>query len=104
MRLEYYSSEKLKSEIVAIVGKHLDLDAYRLFFFGSRVTNQGNERSDIDVGIEGPGPISPKTMLTIEEEIEKLPVLYKIEIVDFHRVPAKFRDIAKKQVEFLAHQ
>ena len=101
MRLEHYPSEKLIKEIIKIVGKHLDISKYKVFLFGSRVTDKGDERSDIDIGIEGPEPVLPKTMLEIEEEIEKLPVLYKIEIVDFQRVPLKFREVARKNIEFL---
>ncbi len=96
MRLEHYPVEKLKKEILAILAKHLDLSRYRVFFFGSRVAGKGTERSDIDVGIEGPEPIPAAAMLDIQEEIENLPTLYKVEIVDFHRVPPKFRDAALK--------
>ncbi|MEK7189472.1 MAG: nucleotidyltransferase domain-containing protein [Patescibacteria group bacterium] len=52
-RLEYYPVEKLKKELKDIAAKYLDLKKYHLFFFGSRVTGKGSERSDIDVGIEG---------------------------------------------------
>jgi len=49
MRLEHYPIEKLKKEILEIIGKHLDLNKYKIFFFGSRVTGKGNDRSDIDI-------------------------------------------------------
>ena len=32
MRLEYYPLEKLKQEILVILGKHLDISPYQVFF------------------------------------------------------------------------
>ncbi|MBI4801791.1 MAG: nucleotidyltransferase domain-containing protein [Elusimicrobia bacterium] len=49
--------KKLKGDILSIVGRHLDLTQYRLFFFGSRVTNKGDDHSDIDVGVDGSVPV-----------------------------------------------
>lgn len=101
MRLEYYSAEKLKKEILEIIGKYLDLKKYKVFFFGSRVAGGGTERSDIDVGIEGPEPLPFGVLSDIAEEIENLPTLYKIEIVDFYKVPFKFREVARQHTEVL---
>jgi uncharacterized protein len=101
MRLEHYPEEKLKKEILEIVGKHLDLKKYRVFFFGSRVSGKGDDRSDIDVGIEGSEPISAVVKFEIEDEIENLPTLYKVDIVDFYDVSDKFREVAKQHVEML---
>jgi len=101
MRLEHYSVEKLKKEILQIVGKHLDLNQYRVFFFGSRVSGRADERSDIDVGIEGPRPVHSGAMLEIEEEVENLPTLYKIDVVDFHDVGEKFKQVTKQYREML---
>lgn len=99
MRIEYYPVEKLKREILKIARKYIDTKRYRLFFFGSRVTGNGTDRSDIDIGIEGPKPVPLETISEIETEIEKLPTLYKIEIVDFARVAEKFRKVALKYTE-----
>ncbi|MDP3725475.1 MAG: nucleotidyltransferase domain-containing protein [Nanoarchaeota archaeon] len=101
MRLEHYSSEQLKGEIVKIVHKHLNTETYRIFFFGSRVSGGGNERSDIDVGVEGPAQVPSREWLAIQEEIENLPTLYKIEIVDFKRVGKEFREVALQRTESL---
>ena len=102
MRLEYYTERKLKQEIFAILGRHLDLTEYRVFFFGSRVAGKGTERSDIDVGIEGKLPVPTGVMGDIQEEIETLPTLYKIDLVDFSRVTDTFRSVAKRHVEYFA--
>src|SRR3989338_3532945 len=101
LRLEHYPAEKLKKEILDIMGRHLDLSEYRVFFFGSRVTGKGTERSDIDVGIEGPVPVPLKAFFDIKEEIKNLPVLYKIEAVDFKRVQADFYEGAHQNIEII---
>lgn len=89
---------------MAIVGAHLDLEKYSLFFFGSRVTGTNSDRSDIDIGIEGPRPVDDKVMMDIEEEIDKLPTLYKIDVVDFAKLESKFKRVAKQHVEYLTIQ
>jgi predicted nucleotidyltransferase len=100
MRLEYYSVDKLKKEILEILGKYLDLSKYKVFFFGSRVRGNSDERADIDIGIEGP-EIPAYAKLEIEEELENLPILYKIDFVDFNNVDEDFKKIAKKYVEYI---
>lgn len=101
MRLEHYPEEKLKKEILDIVGRHLDLNKYKVFFFGSRVNGKGDERSDIDVGIEGAEAVPYRIFSEIEEEIENIPSLYKIELVDFRSVDEKFKEVALQHIEIL---
>ena len=99
MRLEHYPEEKLKKEILEIVGRHLDLKQYKVFFFGSRVQGKGTDRSDIDVGIEGPEPVPLEKMALIEEEIGNLSTLYKIDVVDFKKTSRIFREVALQHTE-----
>ena len=87
------------NEILSAIEKHLDLYGYKVFFFGSRVIEKGDERSDIDVGIEGAKAIPLKTIGAIQESLDSIPMLYKIEIVDFKQVTHEFYDVAKKTVE-----
>ena len=101
MKLEHYPVEKLKQEIKEIVGRHLDLKKYTLFFFGSRVLGKGDERSDIDLGIEGSKPVDSVVMSNIQEDIEELPMLYKIDIVDFKEVGGDFYKVAKEKIEII---
>jgi predicted nucleotidyltransferase len=103
MRLEHYPVEKLKREILTIVGHYLNLNEYHVFFFGSRVSKRSDERSDIDVGIEGPAAIPVEVMGNISDELKKLPILYKIEAVDFKKVPSDFRKIAMQAIEPISH-
>lgn len=84
---------------MGVIGKYLDLGKYKVFFFGSRVIGTGNERSDIDIGIEGSKSVPSVALLNIKEEIDLLPTLYKIEIVDFSRVESKFKSVALQKIE-----
>ncbi len=99
MKLEHYPVAKLKQQILEIARKYLDIDRYHLFFFGSRINGQGSERSDIDIGIEGTGPIEDKTFFALKEEINKLPTLYKFDLVDFQKASDAFRQVALKNIE-----
>jgi hypothetical protein len=102
MRLEHESVEDLTREVLRIVGHYLDLTEYRVFFFGSRVSGTASPRSDIDVGIDGPRAVPSELMSKIREEIENLPVLYRIDVVDFQRASSDFRAVASEHIELLA--
>lgn len=101
MKLESYSAEKLKKEILEIVSKYLDPDLFRVFFFGSRVRGDNFPRADIDLGVEGPKKIPASVKIKIGEELEKLPLLYKIDLVDFKSVSEKFKREALKNIEYV---
>ena len=99
MRLEHYPLEKLKKEILEIVGRHLDLGRYRVFFFGSRVSGKGTDQSDIDIGIEGPEPVPHDVLFRIRDDVEHIPTLYKIDVVDFRGASVDFREVALQYIE-----
>ena len=97
--MEHESVDILKSEIARIAGKHLDTGKYRVFFFGSRVRGNSTPRSDIDIGIEGREELPLRVKGEIEEEIEALPVLYEMDVVDFTAASEKFRNFARRWTE-----
>ena len=101
MNLQHYSVEKLKADLRAIVGRSLDLSQYQLFFFGSRVINKGDDHSDIDVGINGPAPVAGTTLAAIKEDLENLPTIYKIDLVDFAAVSDDFKKVALAKIEVI---
>ena len=101
MRLEFYPLDKLKKEILEIIGEYLDLKFYRVFFFGSRVKGNNFPRADIDIGIEGSKKTPAGVISDIKEELDKLPTLYKFDVVDFKTVSEKFKKEAKKKIEYV---
>ena len=101
VRLEYENADALKERIKGIFGKHLNLSEYKIFFFGSRVTGKGSDRSDIDIGISGAVPVPREALSHIQDELEALDILYKIDVVDFASVRDQFRDVALQDVEYI---
>lgn len=101
MNLQHYPVEKLKADLLAIVGRRLDLTQYRLFYFGSRVTNKGDDHSDIDIGIEGPAPVPAAILDGIKEDLVNLPTIYKMDLVDFASVSEDFKKVALAKIEVI---
>jgi uncharacterized protein len=75
--------------------------SYRAFIFGSQANLSELIRSDIDVGILADNEIPATHMVRISNAIEDLPMLYKIDLVDFSQVDDKFKAVALKNVEWL---
>ncbi|MBU3999804.1 nucleotidyltransferase domain-containing protein [Patescibacteria group bacterium] len=101
MKIEYYSAEKLKKDIIAILSKYPDLSQYKVFFFGSRVKGNNFPSADIDIGIEGSQEIPTEIKLAIQEQIDNLPTLYKFDVVDFKVASEKFKKEALKHKEYV---
>ncbi len=101
MKLEHFSQEELQKQIKEIFRQFLSTGNYRLFFFGSRVRGDNSPRSDIDLGIKGEGKLPAKLKLEIEEKLQNLPILYKIDLVDFNDVSEEFRSKVFKNIEYI---
>lgn len=86
----------LHQQIRQVLSKHLNLSEYKVFIFGSRAKGEASDRSDIDIGIEGEKKLSPRVKFSIEDDLEKIPTLYKIDIVDFSTVSPEFKEEALK--------
>lgn len=85
--------------ILTVLEKHMNLETHKVFFFGSRVDGTSNERSDVDIGIEGEKALSGSTLAEIRNEIEELPILYSIDIIDFRKCSEDFRKVASAHTE-----
>jgi predicted nucleotidyltransferase len=90
--------EEVARFAAAVVRRHLPDPAYRVFLFGSRASGKAHERSDIDIGIEGEAAVPRGTLAAIHEELEEAPTLYTIDLVDFARMPERFRRIAGDRI------
>lgn len=82
-------------QISSIVRSELN-KPFRLFLFGSRAEGKNNEKSDIDVGIISESLIPTRKMISIQEKIEKIETLLKIDVVDFNTVDNDFKETALK--------
>jgi predicted nucleotidyltransferase len=81
-------------QVAAIAARIIGDPAYRTVLFGSWASGKARERSDIDIGIQGPSSVDPAVMQRIREACDALPTLYTIELVDLARVPPEFRRTA----------
>jgi predicted nucleotidyltransferase len=63
------------------------------------VAGGGDERSDIDIGIEASEPIPLATLAMIKNDLEECNIIYKLDLVDFKRVSEEFKNFALKNIE-----
>ena len=102
LQLKTLVSEEIESLVVAIIRRYMPVGMkYKVFLFGSRATGHGTERSDHDVGIEAEGNISFSVLANIRLDVDALPTLRKVDIVDFGRVNAAFKAVAKERTKEL---
>ena len=102
MSPESNAVEQARRMCAEIVRRHLPDPAYKIFLFGSRARGTAHERSDIDIGIEGPVAVPYDILASIMAEIEELPTLYSVDVVDFKRAPEQFRAAALEHVAEIA--
>jgi len=98
------SSKEVEKAIINAVKKHNPSSHYRVFLFGSRVSGKETNRSDFDVGYESDEPLPTKNLFGITDEIDEIPILQKIEFVDFSTVSEDFKKIAKENMKVLYEQ
>ena len=89
-------------QISSIVAGELT-DDYQLFLFGSRAKDINNDKSDIDIGIISETRLTGKQLLTIQEKLEQIPTLLKIDVVDFNSVSDDFKKTALKHTLDIKH-
>jgi len=77
------------------------LHGHRVFLFGSRATGDARSHSDFDIGVAGDTPLPLNDFYAIEDELDDLPTLYKIDWVDFNRASTRFNERAMQQVEVI---
>lgn len=70
--------EKDRQALKAALGKFPEVR--HAWVFGSRATGKARRASDIDLAIEAPG-LSPARWRALQEALEQLPVIYKLDVV-----------------------
>ena len=73
----------------------------KVFVFGSRATGRSVTRSDIDLGIDLTHPIAPEVLAAIRDAFDNLPILQRVDVVDFSSVDGTFKAIALQQIKSL---
>lgn len=93
--------EQIIGWLKQVLDKNLSGIAFNAFIFGSQANLPVLKRSDIDVGIIADQKIPNHLMARIFADIEQLPMLFNIDLVDFYEVDERFRSIALQNIEQL---
>ena len=101
MTLDHYPLGQFKSDILHTAAKYLDLSTTKIFIFGSRATTKGDDRSDIDLGLEPTQHINAQSLTSFKEAIENLNTLYIVDVVDFSQVSNSFAKTASENKIYL---
>lgn len=63
----------------------------RLYLYGSWARGDAVERSDIDLAVEGPAPYDPAVLAAAGQDLDDLPTLRGVSLVDLAAVEPGFR-------------
>jgi uncharacterized protein len=96
-----FNQQEVTGKIIDIISSRLRSPHFRIFYFGSRVAGQATERSDLDVGVEAGEEVPGALMAEIKEKLDDLPIMQKIDFVDFKKVSDDFKEIALRNIEVI---
>jgi len=77
-------------KVTKIIRKYLS-DDYKIMLFGSWAKNNALETSDIDIGILGKEKVPWSIMVKMLEEIDGIPTLRSIDVVDLQTKEETFK-------------
>lgn len=77
------------------------LRGHKVVLFGSRAQGNAKPRSDFDLGVVGDAPLPLEDFFAIEDMLDDLPTLFRIDWVDFARVNEQMRAQALRRVEVI---
>ena len=83
-------TEEMIQEIKRILQKHFSEET-EIWLFGSQASGTSLPTSDIDIGLLGKEKIDPLFMIKIKEELEEIPSLRSIDLVDLHLINETFK-------------
>jgi len=104
--IETQCKDRREQEIRAMLVETMRANSNRLggrqvVLFGSRAQGKAKSRSDFDLGVVGDTPLPLADFFAIEDMLEELPTLYRIDWVDFARVSERFRKQALQNAEVI---
>lgn len=69
----------------------------KVYLFGSRARGDYTQTSDFDIAIDNGAPISMTEKGQILSMIDALNIPQKVDVVDLHRIPEKFKNVILKE-------
>ena len=79
-----------------ILREHLPIGV-KLWVFGSRANWTTKDSSDLDLAVEGAGPLNHKAMSALEMAFEESDLPYNVDVVDLNTVGHAFKQIVEEQ-------
>jgi len=73
-----------KPAIIKAILNHVS--SCKIYLFGSRASDTHTPRSDIDICIQAEKTLKRSVLEKINDDIDKLNIAYKIDIIDFHEL------------------
>lgn len=92
--------KNLIKEITRILNKNIPKN-FKFFLFGSWAKGNALPTSDLDIAILGPTKVPAKVLLSIKEQIDNLPTLRQIDIVDLNSVDESFKENVLQSAKIL---
>ena len=80
---------------------HHRLSGHRVVVFGSRARGDAKPRSDFDVGVIGEAPLPLEDFYALEDQMENLPTLYRLDWVDLSRASESCRREAMADMQVI---
>lgn len=69
--------------------------------FGSRITEITKNYSDIDIVIVGEKSLAPGVLAGIKADFEESDLLFRVDVLDWHKLSDEFRKVINKKYEIL---
>jgi len=69
-------------------------DGVELFIFGSFAQGNAQPTSDLDLGVEWQGQPDPAIFRQLYQDVQTLPTIRPIDLVDFSQTDSRFKQIA----------
>jgi len=81
----------------AIVRRALDDRAVRVYLYGSWASGTQRRASDIDIALDAPRPLPPRTLARLRDALEESTVPYRVEVVDLGETDTAFRERVRRE-------
>ena len=94
------NKKEIFAEAIKIIRKYLAED-YKILLFGSWARGDAWRTSDLDIGILGATEAPWDKMLKIRREIDNIPTLRKIDVVDLNSTESEFKENVLKYAKAL---
>lgn len=93
--------QALIDEVVETIVRHIPEGPLRVYLFGSWVEGHALNVSDLDIAFDTERELGFDTYTDIALDVDDLPTLRKIDIVDVHSIGDGFRESILKRGELL---